>query len=113
MDIELQLDTGSGRGLAIGEMPWDQIRQKIPEVRLSKAVELYPYIGRLPCRQGIIPRFRIGNRTIDNAGVSVFPDNSPLLQGCSGLLGMQYFRDTVIVLDFERKLMWLRNVRSR
>jgi hypothetical protein len=31
------------------------------------------------------------------------------VKGCQGLLGMQYFQDTVMVLDFESKLMWIKN----
>jgi hypothetical protein len=69
---------------------------------------VYPYIGRLKCRTAAIPEFEFAGRIIKNANVSVFPDDSILLEECGGLLGMQYFRDTVIVLDFEQELLWVR-----
>jgi hypothetical protein len=111
-ETELQLDTGSGRGLAIAEELWEKISKKIPEVKLKKGEDLYPYIGRLACRRGVVPKLEVGGRMVKNAMVSVFPNDSLLLDQCRGLLGMQYFRDTVMVLDFERNLMWVKNSKT-
>jgi hypothetical protein len=107
--IELQLDTGSGRGLAIREELWEKMCEKIQNVKLKNGRDLYPYIGLLPCKRGVIRELEMGKRTVENAEVSVFPNDSPLVKGCQGLLGMQYFQDTVMVLDFESKLMWIKN----
>jgi len=108
-EIELQLDTGSGRGLAISEELWSTLSQKIIKARLRKDTEFYPYIGQLPCKKAVIPKLRIGQRDIRNANISVFPDDSPLLDQCEGLLGMQHFTDTIMVLDFKRNLMWVKD----
>jgi hypothetical protein len=51
----------------------------------------------------------VGNRTVRNAKISVFPNDSPIVEHCFGMLGMQYFEDTVMVLDFEKELMWVKN----
>jgi hypothetical protein len=110
--VRLQLDTGSGRGLAITEQAWQQIRPEVYPVNLRKTKELYPYIGRLDCRRGVIPRLRIGARIVNRAEVSVFPDDSPLLEQAAGMLGMQCFQDTIIVLDFQRGQMWVKNTSS-
>lgn len=107
--MELQLDTGSGNGLAIREELWKSMCEKIPNVKLKDSRELYPYIGRLPCKRGIIEELKMGDKTVRGAKISVFPDNSPLLIHCHGLLGMQFFQDTVMVLDFEGGLMWVKN----
>lgn len=111
-DAELQFDTGSGRGLAVAEELWEKISKKIPGTKLQKGEDLYPYIGWLTCRRTIIPKLEVGNRTVTDAMISVFPDDSPLLDQCSGLLGMQYFRDAVIVLDFEQNLMWVKSYKA-
>ena len=108
-ETEVQLDTGSGRGLAISEELWKAMAEKIGRPRLRKGRDLYPYIGLLPCRRGVVGQLRVGSRIVTNAMISVFPDDSPLVDRCSGLLGMQYFQDTVLVLDFERSLMWVKN----
>ena len=108
-ETEVQLDTGSGRGLAITEDLWKKMAEGIRHAKLRKGIDLYPYIGLLPCRRGVVPRLRVGNRIVTNAMISVFPDDSPIVDRCSGWLGMQYFHDTIIVLDFERSLMWVKN----
>lgn len=107
--MELQLDTGSGNGLAIREELWESMREKIPNVKLKDGRELYPYIGQLPCKRGIIGELKMGDKMVRGAKISVFPDDSPLLIQCHGLLGMQFFQDTVMVLDFEGGLMWIKN----
>jgi hypothetical protein len=130
-EIELQLDTGSGNGLSIKEDFWKQMQQKIralasssalsslpkgsvgTNVKLKQGRELYPYIGLLDCEKTVIPKLDVGNRTIKNAKVSIFPEDSPLLENCEGLIGMQYFQDTVMVLDFERNLMWVKSPQNQ
>ncbi|MDD5064412.1 MAG: hypothetical protein PHQ35_06590 [Phycisphaerae bacterium] len=108
-EIELQLDTGSGRGLAVREELWEKMSEKIRNVNLKNGRDLYPYIGLLPCERGIIREFEMGERVVKNLEISVFPNDSPLVKGCRGLLGVQCFQDTVMVLDFENKLMWIKN----
>ena len=107
-ETELQLDTGCGRGLAINEELWEKIRRRIQNTTLIKGKDLYPYIGWLACKRGIIPKLDVGARTLMNANISVFPNDSPLVDQCQGLLGMQCFRNTVMVLDFERNSMWVK-----
>ena len=111
-DTELQLDTGNGNGLAIREQLWEKIRPKIQKVNLKKGSDLYPYIGRLPCRKGIISEIQIGGNPIRNAKISIFSNDCSLLTECEGLLGMQYFQNTVLVLDFENNIMWIKKMQS-
>ncbi len=110
---ELQLDTGSGRGLAITEELWERMSRNIHNVKLSEGRDLYPYIGWLVCKRGVISRLEVGDNTVKDAKISIFPNDNLLLDQCQGLLGMQYFRDTVMVLDFERNLMWVKGPKSQ
>ena len=115
VEVELQLDTGSGRGLAVGESLWNQIQNSAPDtknIKLKQGRVFYPYIGRLACRRGIAADFKVGQRDVKNAEISVFADDCPLLAECEGMIGMQYFQDTVIVLDFERSLLWVMNKKT-
>jgi len=108
-EITLQLDTGNGRSLAIKEELWGKLSDSLGYIKLAKDKDLYPYIGNLVCKRGIIPQVKVGDLTVRDAKISVFPDDSPLVEDCEGLLGMQCFQDTTIVLDFERNLMWVKN----
>jgi hypothetical protein len=111
--ITLQLDTGSGRGLAVKKDLWEKMPGRIKNVKLAGGRDFYPYIGKLACKRGVIPQVEIGEVSVHNAKVSVFPDDSPLVEDCEGLLGMQCFQQTIIVLDFERNLMWVKNTTTQ
>jgi predicted aspartyl protease len=111
--LQLQVDTGSGKALALSRQIWQKISQNLQPKKLTKAKDIYPYIGTLPCSKAIIPKLEIGTNIVEDAEVSIFPDDSPLLEEDSGLLGMQYFQNTVLVLDFENNLLWLKNTKSR
>jgi len=106
--IELQRDTSSGRGLAIAEELWERMHEKTQTVKLRKSRDLYPYIGWLARKRGVVPGLEVGDRIVRNPKISVFPNDSPIVDQCSGLVGMQYFRDTMMVLDFERNIMWVK-----
>jgi predicted aspartyl protease len=106
-EMELQLDTGSGRGLAISEEMWEQIPES-KQVRLKHTKELYPYIGNLSCRRGTVAELALGGSKIHNVTVSVFADDSPLVEDCGGLMGMELFRNTKLVIDFENELLWVK-----
>jgi len=105
--MKVQLDTGSGNGLALSEELWEKLSHKVQNVSLKEGTELYPYIGRLPCRKGAIAQLQVGDRLIQNAKMSVFPANSPLLSDCDAILGMRYFQDAVMVLDFKNAMLWV------
>jgi hypothetical protein len=107
-EMELQLDTGSGRGLAISEEFWEQMPDNVKQEKLKRGKELYPYIGNLSCRRGVAKNLAIGDKTVHDVPVSVFADDSPLVEDCGGLMGMELFRDATIVLDFENELMWVK-----
>ncbi len=106
--VELQVDTGSGRGLAISQELWEQFPTDVKRVHLKRTKELYPYLGNLNCRSGVLTEITLGEKTVYNVPVSVFPDDSPLVEDYGGLLGMQLFKQTVMVLDFENSLMWVK-----
>ena len=108
--VVLQLDTGSGKGLAITEELYRRLKPVFNRVKLKNGKDFYPYIGQLRCKKGTIDVLEFANRSIKNADISVFPDDSLLLQESQGLVGMQYFHDTTVVLDFERNLLWVKKL---
>jgi len=107
--MKVQLDTGSANALAIAERQWEILSRRVKKPRLKEGIDLYPYISQLACKRGVIRELQIGDRCIRDAKISVFPSDSPLLRQCKAILGTQYFQDTVIVLDFERRIMWVKN----
>jgi hypothetical protein len=106
--LKVQLDTGSGNGLAVSEELWEKMRHRVQNKMLKDGSDLYPYIGRLACKKGVIEQLQVGDRLIPNAKISVFPAGSPLLRDCDAILGMQFFQDIIIVLDFRNLILWVK-----
>jgi hypothetical protein len=109
--IRWQLDTGSGRALSLDETTWARLSAGLPGVMLRSGEDFYPYVGRLPCKHGVPDRLPFGDRCLDSPHVSIFPDDSVLMKDCHALVGMDCFRDTVIVLDFHSATLWVRKAR--
>lgn len=107
-EVELQLDTGSGRGLAVSQKLWDSITLKRQPAQLKKSSETYPYIGKFRCLRGKADSLEVGNRIVADAQISVFADDCPLVEDSGGLLGMQLFSDTALVIDFEKDMLWIK-----
>lgn len=106
--VELQLDTGSGNGLSVSEEVWNQIRPEKANVKLRKGEEYYPYIGTAKCSKAVVENLSVGDRIVKGATISVLPEGNSVLEECGGLVGMQYFSDTEIVLDFEGSFLWVK-----
>jgi len=104
--MPLFFDTGSGAGLLLSAERWEAISDKVIVKKFKNSKKNNSWIGWFKCRKAIVSKLDILGRTIKNAEVLILPENSPLK--VKGLLGMEYFQDTVMVLDFERKLLWIK-----
>jgi hypothetical protein len=104
--VELYLDTGSGQGLQFSEQMWEKLRGKIPVAKLRNGNFRTAFLENYTCKKGVIKELDIGGRTIKNIEITVLPNDNPT--NLQTLLGMKCFRDTIMVLDFERNLMWVK-----
>ena len=110
--MELKFDTCAVNGLNIKEQMWQHISKELKHIKTTNDKIWLPWgVGRITCKNVTVESLEVGKRTINKAKISVFSNDStfPETQNCQGLLGMLYFRDTVVVLDFERNLMWVKN----
>lgn len=106
--VTLQLDTGSGNGLAVKNSLWQKLSRNIQSPKTKKGSDHYPYIGSLDCKRAVFFELPFGQRLVKNAKVSIFSDDCPLLDESDALVGMQFFLDTAVALDFENYLMWVK-----
>lgn len=110
---ELVFDTGSACGLDMTERMWEGFSENLTVIRTRDAL-LATLLGLEPCRGIIVEKLEVGDRFINNATITVTVESdSNLSRQESITLGMMYFKDTVVVLDFERGLMWVKNPQSR
>jgi hypothetical protein len=66
----------------------------------------YNWFYHTICRNIVVSKLQFGEQTIRNAKIYIIDE-----QGWWGdeiLVGMGYFQDTVVVLDFESKLLWVK-----
>ena len=103
----LELDTGAGPGLILTENIWAKFSSGL-QIRLQEKGQLKtPLFGWLPCRKITVEQLALGNISINDARIHVIADDNPFGQD-EFTLGTGFFKETVIVLDFERNLLWVR-----
>ena len=104
--MELMLDTGWGGELVLNEQNWEKLSRRISKVRLRKDNCAFAFLPEMACKKTIVKKLDIGHIKIKSAKIEVLPDDNPLK--LRALLGMYCFRNTIMVLDFERNLMWIK-----
>ncbi len=104
----IEFDTGAAPGLILTENIWATFSSDL-QIRHQKKERLAtPLSGWLPCRKITVEQLTLGNISINDAQISVIADDNPYGKD-EFTLGIGFFRETVIVLDFERNLLWVRN----
>jgi hypothetical protein len=67
-----------------------------------------PLSGWLPCRRTTVELLKLGNIPIHGAQIDVTANNNPMGEN-DFTLGMGFFQETVIVLDFQNELLWIQS----
>jgi len=104
----LKLDTGAGPGLILTENIWAKLSSDLQVHHQEKDQLRTPLSGWLPSNKITVEQLTIGNISINDARIHVIADDNPFGQD-EFTLGMGFFKETVIVLDFERNLLWISN----
>ena len=104
----IKLDTGAAPGLILTESIWAKVSAGLHLRHQEKDRLATPLSGWLPSKKITVEQLTLGNIPINDARIHVIADDTPYGQD-NFTLGMDFFRETVIVLDFERNLLWVRN----
>ncbi|MBN1803965.1 MAG: retropepsin-like domain-containing protein [Sedimentisphaerales bacterium] len=107
----IELDTGADSGLVLTEKMWAEISTGLQLLDEEQSQLATPLFGLLSCRKITVERFDVGNISINNAQVSIIANDTPYGHE-NFVLGMDFFIETVIVLDFKRNTLWIRNPES-
>lgn len=115
-NMNLAFDTGCPPALFTTEKIWQQMQKRLHNVKKSIKSAFAPFMGgNIRSRTVIVKELNVGDRIVKNAFVVIVPDTSIFgssMKNEEGLLGMQCFADTTVVLDFERDVMWVMNNRA-
>jgi hypothetical protein len=107
----LSFDTGGGKaGLILSEEAWQAAADRLGARGGHKGKIQTHQHGRLPCRRFVVPELPVGDLLLHDKEVFVLPSASPFVPKGSGILGLAYFKQTCIVLDFRNSRLWIRKV---
>jgi hypothetical protein len=104
----IEFDTGAAPGLILTESIWVKISSGLKILNQDKGQLRTPLSGWLPCRMITVEQLALGNISINDARIHVIADDNPFGKN-EFTLGIGFFRETVVVLDFEHNLLWVRN----
>ncbi|MBW8017446.1 MAG: hypothetical protein FVQ82_14800 [Planctomycetes bacterium] len=103
------LDTGAGLGLMMNNRLWERVKDNFEETGRSKFHFILPYHfeGNKPRCVGIkVKDLSLGDMSIKNAEITVLPETKNWKK-TDCIMGMGYFREKTVVLDFEKKTLWV------
>lgn len=90
-------------GLFINKKHWEAIKQDL-NYKLQGKVNRVTYQGvKLPCTKAKVSSLSIGEKTLKNTKIDISDDPN----GYS-VMGLDYFQDTTVVLDFVNNLLWVK-----
>ena len=106
----LMFDTGADSGLIVAKDVWETIAAKLTIVRKTRN-KLSMMHGFEPCDEITVEKLVVGDSSLSNEKVQVLDNDNPWGNEFL-LLGMDYFKDTVVVIDFEHNLLWIHKPQS-
>ncbi len=112
-NMTVWFDTGTALALLAKEKVWNQMRPQLSGVRGSWKQVVTPHLPEtFQPKNFTVDQITVGARTIQNANIGVVGDDASPFDGLpsiDAILGMKSFADTVVVLDFEHKTLWVKN----
>jgi hypothetical protein len=100
-------DTGSSSGLMVDESVWNQIRSELKVIGSKRGRVKMPH-GFEPCDHVTVEKLSVGGEIVKQARIEVLNDDRPFGTDMF-LMGMAFFHDKVIVIDFEHELFWIKD----
>ncbi|MBW8035445.1 MAG: hypothetical protein FVQ79_07395 [Planctomycetes bacterium] len=109
------LDTGCGAGLVMNRNLWDKMEGRFEVVGRKSRRFILPlhFEGNSPkCASYKVNELELGDFSVASGEVAVLPEGKNW-ERADCILGMEYFRDRTVVVDFERGMLWVRKLDSQ
>lgn len=108
-DLPINFDSCGVYPVVLPQELWEKIEPELDVVSNNKSSVISGVFGSQPCRKATVRRLQLGDSTIRNAEITIMPEGNHWISQGIGYISMAYFRDTVVVLDFENNLFWVRD----
>ena len=102
----LMFDTGAGCGLIVAKDVWKTTSSELTILKKTNVRQMMMH-GFEPSEKITVQNLDVGNRRLKNAVIYMLLNEEPCGKDFF-LLGMGYFQDTVVVIDFENNLLWVK-----
>lgn len=107
--IRVQFDTGGGKpGLRLRQSAWDRAGHRLDARYVGSRRFRNLQLGEFRSQRYLASALNVGPIRVRNAQIDVVPEENSTVQGFEGVLSLHYFRNTTVVLDFRRNLIWIR-----
>ena len=109
-EVRAEFDTcGAKPGLILRSDVWDRVADSVNARGGRKALLPSYQDGWYWCRRYRLRELQMGDLVLENMKVDVLPAESEFGQDFEGLLTLDAFRKTAVVLDFAQNVLWIRN----
>ena len=106
---EVQFDTGAETGMHLRRSYWEEFSRGL-DCKGPKSIRLRKVHGLMEAEYYIVRDMEFGGEVVSSANVIVEPDEDVTFDHSEILLGMEFFRGCVLVLDFENGLLWVNSI---
>lgn len=108
-DAHVEFDTCGGKpGLILQQDTWQRVAGSVQACGGGKALHPSFQYGWHWSRRYVLPELQIGRLNLKSTKVDVLPANDELMQDCEGIITFDCFKETVVVLDFKKNLLWIK-----
>jgi hypothetical protein len=109
------LDTGHGGQFELGEPLMVQLLQKRPDLKQVRKRNTWYYApygdGRSDGKAITVKNLRLGKHTLNRVNI-VYDIKCYEDEPYQGMIGFELFEDTMMVLDFEKNLLWVKKAKG-
>lgn len=113
--FRLMFDTCGSYGMTICPEMWQEISKVITDYEVKNTNFYSGFTGRLKGQKAKVKNLKIANLSVKNAEIIIRnEDDSAKINGSATMkkfenqISMKYFKDTIVVLDFQKKLIWIK-----
>ncbi len=108
-NIHVEFDTcGAKPGLILRDDVWQRVSGSVDVRGGGKALHPSYQFGWHWCRRYTLPELQMGELALERTKVDVLPAGSKFGKEFEGILTLDAFRETAVVLDFKRSVIWIR-----
>jgi len=108
-DAHVEFDTCGGKpGLMLRQDTWQRVSESVRARGVGKVLHSSFQFGWHWSRRYVLPELQIGRLNLKNTKVNVLSADDELIQDFDGIITFDYFKETVVVLDFKKNLLWIR-----